>query len=144
MSLFAVDGNAKGLTRTALSTMDQTRKQAKLEFKGVEAELIGTEGKGWEVLSKVFDLAAVALAAEQVDVVGFVERQGLYDRTGQCVQGETWLQTNRWEFDTGTYRAVTVRRNPANRRIVSTVSPAGGTSTTKGSISDYQIGRAHV
>ncbi|MFM2113499.1 MAG: hypothetical protein RL643_457, partial [Actinomycetota bacterium] len=42
VSLFAVDGNAKGLTRTALSTMDQTRKQAKLEFKGVEAELIGT------------------------------------------------------------------------------------------------------
>ena len=66
VSLFAVDGNAKGLTRTALSTMDQTRKQAKLEFKGVEAELIGTDGKGWEVLSKVFDLAAVALAAEQV------------------------------------------------------------------------------
>jgi len=66
VSLFAVDGNAKGLTRTALSTMDQTRKQAKLEFKGVEAELIGAEGKGWEVLSKVFDLAAVALAAEQV------------------------------------------------------------------------------
>ena len=66
VSLFAVDGNAKGLTRTALSTMDQTRKQAKLEFKGVEGELIGTEGKGWEVLSKVFDLAAVGLAAEQV------------------------------------------------------------------------------
>ena len=66
VSLFAVDGNAKGLTRTALSTMDQTRKQAKLEFKGVEGELVGTEGKGWEVLSKVFDLAAVGLAAEQV------------------------------------------------------------------------------
>ena len=66
VSLFAVDGDAKGLVRTALNTMDQTRKQAKLEFKGVEAELIGTEGKGWEVLSRVFDLAAVALAAEQV------------------------------------------------------------------------------
>ena len=66
VSLFAVDGNAKGLTRTALSTMDQTRKQAKLEFADVSAELIGTEGKGWDVLSTVFDLAAVALAAEQV------------------------------------------------------------------------------
>ncbi len=66
VSLFAVDGNAKGLTRTALSTMDQTRKQAKLEFADVPAELIGTEGKGWDVLSSVFDLAAVALAAEQV------------------------------------------------------------------------------
>jgi alkylation response protein AidB-like acyl-CoA dehydrogenase len=66
VSLFAVDGNAKGLTRTSLSTMDQTRKQAKLEFADVSAELIGTEGKGWDVLSSVFDLAAVALAAEQV------------------------------------------------------------------------------
>ncbi|MEY3029793.1 MAG: hypothetical protein RL058_156, partial [Actinomycetota bacterium] len=66
VSLFAVEGNAKGLTRTALSTMDQTRKQAKLEFADTPATLVGTEGKGWEVLSKVFDLAAVALAAEQV------------------------------------------------------------------------------
>ena len=66
VSLFAVEGNAKGLTRTALSTMDQTRKQAKLEFADTPATLIGTEGKGWDVLSTVFDLAAVALAAEQV------------------------------------------------------------------------------
>jgi len=65
-SLFAVEGNAKGLTRTALSTMDQTRKQAKLEFKDVPAEMIGTEGSGWNVLSTVLDLAAVGLAAEQV------------------------------------------------------------------------------
>ena len=66
VSLFAVDGKAKGLTRTTLSTMDQTRKQAKLEFNATPATLIGTEGKGWDVLSQVFDLAAVALAAEQV------------------------------------------------------------------------------
>jgi alkylation response protein AidB-like acyl-CoA dehydrogenase len=32
VSLFAVEGGASGLTRTALSTMDQTRKQAKVEF----------------------------------------------------------------------------------------------------------------
>ena len=66
VSLFAVDGSAKGLTRTSLSTMDQTRKQAKLEFNSTPATLIGTDGKGWDVLSQVFDLAAVALAAEQV------------------------------------------------------------------------------
>ena len=35
--IFAVDGDAAGLTRTALSTMDQTRKQAKLEFDGTPA-----------------------------------------------------------------------------------------------------------
>jgi alkylation response protein AidB-like acyl-CoA dehydrogenase len=66
VSLFAVNGDAAGLTRTPLATMDQTRKQAKLELDGVEGRLIGEEGKGWDVLSTVLDLAAVALAAEQV------------------------------------------------------------------------------
>ena len=66
VSLFAVDGAAGGLTRTALSTMDQTRKQAKLEFADTPATLIGAEGEGWTVLSTVLDLAAVGLAAEQV------------------------------------------------------------------------------
>jgi len=65
-SLFAVQGDAAGLTRIALSTMDQTRKQARLTFAGVSAELIGTDGQGWSVLERVLDLAAVALAAEQV------------------------------------------------------------------------------
>ena len=66
VSLFAVDSGAKGLTRTALSTMDQTRKQAKLDFADTPAALIGVEGKGWETLGRMLDLAAVALAAEQV------------------------------------------------------------------------------
>ena len=66
VSLFHCQGDAAGLTRTALSTMDQTRKQAKLEFNDVSATLVGTDGDGWNVLSKVLDLAAVALAAEQV------------------------------------------------------------------------------
>jgi len=66
VSLFAVSGDAPGLTRTPLSTMDQTRKQAKLEFADTPARLVGVEGEGWKTLSKTLDLAAVALAAEQV------------------------------------------------------------------------------
>ena len=66
VSLFAVDGDAPGLTRTALSTMDQTRKQARLEFDNTPARLVGTEGQGWAVLSQVLDLVAIGLAAEQV------------------------------------------------------------------------------
>ncbi len=66
VSLFAVEGDAAGLTRTNLSTMDQTRKQSKLDFDNTPATLIGAEGKGWDVLSTVLDLAAVGLAAEQV------------------------------------------------------------------------------
>ena len=66
VSLFTVAGDAAGLTRTALSTMDQTRKQAKLEFSNTPATLLGAEGEGWNTLSTVLDLAAVGLAAEQV------------------------------------------------------------------------------
>jgi alkylation response protein AidB-like acyl-CoA dehydrogenase len=66
VSLFAVTDDAAGLTRESLSTMDQTRKQARVTFDNTPARLIGEEGKGWDVLSRVLDLAAVALAAEQV------------------------------------------------------------------------------
>ena len=66
VSLFTVAGDAAGLTRTNLSTMDQTRKQSKLEFADVSAKLLGTEGQGWDVLSTVLDLAAVGLSAEEV------------------------------------------------------------------------------
>ena len=38
ISFFAVDGDAAGLTRTPLATMDQTRKQARLDFSDVAAD----------------------------------------------------------------------------------------------------------
>jgi alkylation response protein AidB-like acyl-CoA dehydrogenase len=66
ISLFTVAGDAAGLTRTALSTMDQTRKQAKLEFSGVSARPLGVPGAGWSALSKTLDQAAVGLANEMV------------------------------------------------------------------------------
>jgi alkylation response protein AidB-like acyl-CoA dehydrogenase len=66
VSLFGVAGDAPGLTRTPLATMDQTRKQAKVEFAGTPARLVGSDGAAWPGLSKTLDLAAVALAAEQV------------------------------------------------------------------------------
>ncbi len=66
LSLFAVNGDAPGLTRTALATMDQTRKQARLEFDGTPAALIGVDGAAAPVLERTLQLAAVALAAEQV------------------------------------------------------------------------------
>ena len=66
MSLFAVEGSAPGLVRTPLATMDQTRKQARLEFSSTPARLIGQEGAAGPVVQHTLDLAAVALAAEQV------------------------------------------------------------------------------
>ena len=72
VSLFAVDGDASGLTRESLSTMDQTRKQAKLTFADTPATLVGTEGAGWATMTTVLDLGAIALAAEQVGGAQFV------------------------------------------------------------------------
>ena len=66
VSLFAVDGDAAGLTRTQLSTMDQTRRQAKIELSAAPGRLIGTDGQGWATLSAMLERAAVGLAAEQV------------------------------------------------------------------------------
>jgi len=64
IGVFAVEGDARGLERARLVTMDQTRKQARLEFKGTPARPIGPIGD-WATVSKILDRAAVALAAEQ-------------------------------------------------------------------------------
>jgi alkylation response protein AidB-like acyl-CoA dehydrogenase len=66
VTLFAVPGDAAGLTKTSLMTMDQTRKQARIEFADTPATLIGEEGGAEPGLAKTLDLAAIALAAEQV------------------------------------------------------------------------------
>jgi alkylation response protein AidB-like acyl-CoA dehydrogenase len=66
VSLFAVERGAPGLATTAVPTMDQTRKQARVSFEATPARLVGVEGGGWPAVSRMLDLAAVALAAEQV------------------------------------------------------------------------------
>jgi alkylation response protein AidB-like acyl-CoA dehydrogenase len=66
LSLFAVPGDAAGLTRTPLPTLDQTRKLARLDFDAVPATLVGTDGEGGSVLSRTLDIAAIAQAAEQL------------------------------------------------------------------------------
>jgi alkylation response protein AidB-like acyl-CoA dehydrogenase len=72
VSLFAIAGDASGLTRTLEPTLDQTRKLARLELSSTPATLVGTDGHGWTTITQVLDLAAVALAAEQVGGAQFV------------------------------------------------------------------------
>jgi alkylation response protein AidB-like acyl-CoA dehydrogenase len=66
ISLLAVEGEAEGLVRAPLATLDQTRKLARLEFARTPARLVGAEGGAWPGLARTLDLAAIALAAEQV------------------------------------------------------------------------------
>jgi alkylation response protein AidB-like acyl-CoA dehydrogenase len=69
IALFVLPADTAGVSRQWLPTMDQTRKQAAVRLDGVRLEfdaLLGEPGQGWPALSKVLDLAAIALAAEQV------------------------------------------------------------------------------
>ncbi len=66
LSFFVVDPNAAGVTRTALATMDATRKQAKIAFSRAPAELLGQAGDGADALARTLDDAAIALANEMV------------------------------------------------------------------------------
>ena len=66
LSLFTVTGTADGLTRRPLPTLDQTRKLARLAFNHTPARLVGEPGAARAVLDHALDVAAVALAAEQL------------------------------------------------------------------------------
>lgn len=66
ISLAIVDLKAAGVTREVLRTIDPTRSHATITFKDTPAELMGSAGKGWSQLSRVFDGAAVLFAFEQV------------------------------------------------------------------------------
>lgn len=68
LSLFAVKGDASGLERRALRTMDQTRKLARLEFKGVEATMLGEAGGAATPFARTMTEAAICLANEMAGV----------------------------------------------------------------------------
>ena len=68
ISLFAVAGTAPGLTRSPLPVLDATRKHARLDFAATPATLAGPAGGAAPALARVFGLACVALACEQVGV----------------------------------------------------------------------------
>ena len=65
-SLFAIEATAPGVRRTALPTMDQTRKQARLDLHEAPARLIGVDGGARSVLAQTLATAGILLAAEQV------------------------------------------------------------------------------
>ena len=66
LSLFSVAGDAQGLLRRPLKAMDPTRKLARLEFGGVEANLLGELGAAAAPLTKTLIQAAACLASEMV------------------------------------------------------------------------------
>lgn len=66
ISLFLVDLNGAGVTRTEVETIDPTRKQATISFKDAACEALGANGEGWHILQGVLDRAAVLTGFEQL------------------------------------------------------------------------------
>jgi alkylation response protein AidB-like acyl-CoA dehydrogenase len=69
VGVFVVRGEADGLTRTTQPTLDPTRRQARLDYVDVAGVPL-RHSDGWALVSQVLDVAATALAAEQVGVAG--------------------------------------------------------------------------
>jgi alkylation response protein AidB-like acyl-CoA dehydrogenase len=65
-SLFLVDLEASGVTRTSVATVDPTRSHARLAFDGAAAEPLGAPGQGWRLVERLLDRAAVLVAFEQL------------------------------------------------------------------------------
>lgn len=64
--LLAVSADAAGMTRTALTTLDSTRKLAEVRFDDCPAELVGNDGGAGAALRRSLDMARLYLAAEQL------------------------------------------------------------------------------
>nr|WP_134065189.1 acyl-CoA dehydrogenase family protein [Mycobacteroides salmoniphilum] len=71
-TLFAVDGNATGVDRHALATLDLTRRQANIHFGSAPARVIGEQGQGADVVTTALDVAATVLAAEQAGIAAYM------------------------------------------------------------------------
>jgi alkylation response protein AidB-like acyl-CoA dehydrogenase len=74
VTLFLVPRDTPGLTVRPLQSIDLTRRPMEVRFEDVElpaSAVLGAAGKGWKILARLFDAAAVALAA---DSLGGAER----------------------------------------------------------------------
>ena len=69
ISLFLTETKDSNLKKEKLITMDQTRPQAEITLNNLKLSnksLLGLEGQGWDLLTKVRTLGALGLTAEQV------------------------------------------------------------------------------
>ena len=77
LSFFTVPGEADGFSKRLLQSTDATRKLARLEFKGVSANLLGDASGAAAPLSRTLDQAAACLANEMVGGADMLREQAL-------------------------------------------------------------------
>jgi alkylation response protein AidB-like acyl-CoA dehydrogenase len=96
LSLFRLPGEADGVQRELLPTLDLTRKLARVRFEKARAEQIAASDDASEALERVFYLALVALAAEQTGGAQY------------CLEMSTQHAKTRWQFGRpiGSFQAI--------------------------------------
>lgn len=82
VALFAVEGGAEGVARTALSTLDLTRRQADIALDNAPARRIAAEDECAHVCEQALLVASALLAVEQVG-----GSQRMLDATVEHVRG---------------------------------------------------------
>jgi len=81
------------------------------------------------------------IAKVQATVDGYVEVRRLHDTTSDCFPGETWIQTNRFDYSTGGSVDVSLKRITGEgfpTIVTSPFSVSGGRATIAGKTSDYR------
>lgn len=66
VGLFEVEAGAPGMSRTALTTIDQTRRVARIDMTETPARQVGASNAAIDVLDRALPLAYIYLAAESV------------------------------------------------------------------------------
>ena len=65
-SLYIVPTGQDGVSCESVKTLDPTSNHANVTFDGADADLLGTDGEGWNQLEAILDRAAVLFAWEQL------------------------------------------------------------------------------
>lgn len=65
-SLYIVPSDQSGVSFESVQTLDPTSNHANVTFEGADAELLGSDGQGWDLLEAILNRAAVLYAWEQL------------------------------------------------------------------------------
>lgn len=80
-------------------------------------------------------------AKVQIDVRGYLEIRRLHDTTSDCFPGESWTQVNRYDYATGGFRNINLKRVTGegfDPVVTSTPSAPAGTAKVEGKILGYR------
>lgn len=81
------------------------------------------------------------IAKVQISLSGYVETRKLHDTTSDCYPGERWVQTNRYDFSTGGFVDISMKRVIIEGRdpiVTSAFSRRAGSAKVAGGTSEYR------